>query len=42
MVLVTTKEGWYCGFVEGMDDEHTFFEDIAFEWFERAAQMNIK
>lgn len=42
MVLATTKEGGHCGFIEGMDGEHSLVEDIAFEWFEKAAQMNIK
>lgn len=42
MVLVTTKEGGHCGFIEGMDGEHTLVEDIAFEWFEKVVQMHIK
>lgn len=42
MVLVTTKEGGHCGFIEGIDGEHSLVEDIAFEWFEKAAKMNIK
>lgn len=41
MALVTTKEGGHCGFIEGMDGEHSLVEDIAFEWFEKAAQTNI-
>lgn len=42
MVLVTTKEGGHCGFIEGFDGEHSLVEDIAFEWFEKAAEMNIR
>ena len=42
MVLVTTKEGGHCGFIEGMDGEHSLVEDIAFEWFEKATQANIQ
>lgn len=39
MILVTTKEGGHCGFIKGMDGEHSLVEDIAFEWFDKAAQM---
>lgn len=42
MLLVTVKEGGHCGFIEGLDGEHSFVEDLAFEWFEKAAKMNIK
>lgn len=42
MVLVTTKEGGHCGFIEGFDGEHSLVEDIAFEWFEKAAQFDMK
>lgn len=42
MLLVTVKEGGHCGFIEGMDGNHSFVEDLAFEWFDKAAKMNIK
>ena len=42
MALVTTKEGGHCGFIEGIDGEHSLVEDLAFEWFERAVELNIK
>ena len=41
MALVTTKEGGHCGFIEGFNGEHSLVEDIAFEWFEKAAQVNM-
>ena len=39
MLLVTVKEGGHCGFIEGLDGVHSFVEDLAFEWFEKAAKM---
>lgn len=42
MLLVTVKEGGHCGFIEGLDGEHTFVEDLAFEWFDKASKMKIK
>lgn len=42
MILVTTKEGGHCGFIEGFDGCHSLVEDVAFEFFEKIVQMNIE
>lgn len=41
MALAVTQEGGHCGFIEGWDGKHSLVEDIAFEWFEKAAQINM-
>lgn len=42
MCLVSVKEGGHCGFMEGIKGDHSLVEDISFEWFDRAAKMDLK